>query len=66
MEKLMSKLSNRELFLLGFNPTLTKSDLTEEDGMYYVGHIVDMDGSGYVDEETAELILLEYNNGITE
>jgi len=23
-----------------------------------------MDGSGYVDEETAELILLEYNSGV--
>jgi hypothetical protein len=25
-----------------------------------------MDGSGYVDEETAELILMEYNAGVTE
>ena len=45
---------------------MTKSDLKELDGMYYVGHIVDMDGNGYVDEETAELILLEYNAGVTE
>ena len=66
MKELMSKLSNRELFLLGFNPRLTKSDLTEKDGMYYVGHIVDMDGDGWVDEETAELILFEYNSGVTE
>lgn len=66
MKELMSKLSNRELFLLGFNPRLTKSDLTEKDGMYYVGHIVDMDGDGWVDEETAELILLEHNAGVTE
>ena len=58
------QMTNRELFLLGFNPTLSKSDLTQQDGMYYVGHLIDIDGSGYVDEETAELILLEYNNGV--
>ena len=34
--------------------------------MYYVGHIIDMDGDGYVDEETAELILYEYNSGVIE
>jgi len=45
---------------------MNKTDLTQLDGMYYVGHLIDMDGSGYVDEETAELILLEYNNGVTE
>ena len=45
---------------------MKKTDLTQLDGMYYVGHLIDMDGSGYVDEETAELILLEYNNGVTE
>jgi hypothetical protein len=45
---------------------MTKTDLKQFEGMYYVGHIVDMDGSGYVDEETAELILLEYNAGVTE
>jgi len=43
---------------------MNKTDLTQEGGMYYVGHLIDMDGSGYVDEETAELILMEYNNGI--
>jgi len=43
---------------------MRKQDLTQLDGKYYVGHLIDMDGSGYVDEETAELILLEYNNGI--
>jgi hypothetical protein len=45
---------------------MKKTDLTQLDGMYYLGHLIDMDGSGYVDEETAELILLEYNAGITE
>ena len=45
---------------------MTKNDLTQEDGMYYVGHLIDIDGSGYVDEETAELILLEHNAGVTE
>ena len=45
---------------------MKKTDLTQLDGMYYVGHLIDIDGSGYVDEETAELILLEYNNGVQE
>ena len=45
---------------------MTKNDLTQQDGMYYVGHLIDIDGSGYVDEETAELILLEHNAGVTE
>ena len=45
---------------------MKKTDLKEIDGMYYVGHLIDIDGSGYVDEETAELILLEYNNGVQE
>ena len=44
---------------------MKKTDLTQLDGMYYVGHLIDMDGSGYVDEESSELILLEYN-GVTE
>ena len=34
--------------------------------MYYIGDIVDVDGDGWVDEETAELLLLEYNAGVTE
>ena len=45
---------------------MNKTDLTQLDGMYYVGHLIDIDGSGYVDEETAELILLEHNAGVTE
>ena len=32
--------------------------------MYYIGDIVDIDGDGWVDEETAELILVEYNAGV--
>jgi hypothetical protein len=43
---------------------MNKTDLTQLDGKYYVGHLIDMDGSGYVDEETAELILLEHNAGV--
>ncbi len=42
---------------------MTKSDLKQKEGMYYIGDIVDMDGDGWVDEETAELILLEHNGG---
>jgi len=43
---------------------MNKTDLTQQDGMYYVGHLSDIDGRGYVDEETAELILLEHNAGV--
>jgi hypothetical protein len=60
----MINMTNRELFLLGFNPKLTKSDLTKKDDMFYVGHIVDVDSDGYVDEETAQLILTDYNRSI--
>jgi len=41
-----------------------KSDLKQFDGLFYVGHLIDIDGDGWVDEETAELILLEYNAGV--
>ena len=51
-------------FINTIKSKMVKSELTQQDGKYYVGHLFDMDGSGYVDEETAELILLEYNNGI--
>tara|TARA_Y100000813_G_C23838173_1_gene200719 strand:+ start:189 stop:323 length:135 start_codon:yes stop_codon:yes gene_type:complete len=43
---------------------MTKTELKEKDGMYYIGDIVDIDGDGWVDEETAELILVEYNAGV--
>ena len=43
---------------------MTKTELKERDGMYYIGDIVDIDGDGCVDEETAELILVEYNAGV--
>ena len=39
-------------------------DLFCIDGLYYVGDIADVDGSPWVDRETAELILLEFNAGI--
>ena len=41
-----------------------KCDLKQWDGLFYVGHLIDIDGDGWVDEETAELILLEYNAGV--
>ena len=44
---------------------MNKTDLKQQEGLYYVGHLIDNDGSGYVDEETAELILLEHNAGVT-
>ena len=43
---------------------LTLSDLECYDFQYYVGHIADMDGSEWVNQETAELVLLEYNEGV--
>ena len=43
---------------------MTKTELKERDGMYYIGDIVDIDGDGWVDEESAELILVEYNAGV--
>ena len=45
-------------------PRLTLSDLECYDFQYYVGHIADMDGSEWVDQATAELVLLEYNAGV--
>tara|TARA_B100000073_G_scaffold224697_1_gene187202 strand:+ start:284 stop:421 length:138 start_codon:yes stop_codon:yes gene_type:complete len=45
---------------------MTKTDLKQFEGMYYIGDIVDVDGDGWVDEETAELLLVEYNAGVTE
>ena len=43
---------------------MSKSDLKQYEAMYYIGDIVDIDGDGWVDEETAELILVEYNAGV--
>lgn len=39
-------------------------DLKEIDGLFFIGEIADVDGSPWVDQETAELILLELNNGV--
>ena len=39
-------------------------DLTCIDDLYYVCDIADVDGSAWVDRATAELILLEFNEGI--
>ena len=44
--------------------SLTLADLECYDFQYYVGHIADMDGDGWVNQETAELVLLEYNAGV--
>jgi hypothetical protein len=44
--------------------SLTLVDLECYDFQYYVGHIADIDGDGWVDQETAELVLLEYNAGV--
>ena len=34
-------------------------NMNEFEGMVYIGDIVDMDGDGWVDMETAEMILAE-------
>ena len=44
--------------------SLTLADLECYDFQYYVGHIADIDGDGWVNQETAELVLLEYNAGV--
>jgi len=41
---------------------MTLKDLQEIDGLFFVGELADVDGSPWVDQETAELILLEINN----
>jgi hypothetical protein len=43
--------------------SLTLEDLEFYDSQYYVGHIIDME-YGWVNQEVAELILLEYNAGV--
>lgn len=43
---------------------LSKKDFPEYDGLYYVGDLVDVDGDGWVDEETVELIIEELNVGV--
>lgn len=43
---------------------MTLKDLKEIDGLFFVGEIADVDGSPWVDQETAELILEELNNGV--
>lgn len=40
---------------------VTLEDLMEMDGMYYVGDLIDMDGSGWVTKEEANKILEEIN-----
>jgi len=42
-------------------PLLKLSDLMELDGMYYVGDLVDMDGSGWVDKNMAQQLLDQLN-----
>ena len=42
----------------------TKDDFKCVDGMYYVGDVIDVDGSPWVFEEDLELIILELNNGV--
>lgn len=43
---------------------MTLQDLKEIDGLFFVGEISDVDGSSWVDQETAELCLLEFNQGV--
>lgn len=43
-----------------------KEDFVCKEGWYYVGHVVDVDGNPWVDEEQLELILMELNAGVTD
>lgn len=43
---------------------MTLNDLKEIDGLFFVGNLVDVDGSPWVDQETAELVLHELNSGV--
>jgi hypothetical protein len=43
------------------NTMIELKDLQEQDGLYYVGHIVDVDGDGWVTEAEALSILKAYN-----
>ena len=43
---------------------LTKEDFECVEGMYYIGNVVHIDGSLWVNEETLELIIEEINNGV--
>lgn len=40
---------------------ITLNDLMENDGMYYVADIMDVDGSGWVDKITALAIIDQIN-----
>ena len=42
----------------------TKEDFKCVDFMYYVGDVIDVDGSPWVYEEQLELIIEELNNGV--
>jgi hypothetical protein len=45
---------------------MTLEDLPHYEGFYYIGNIVEMDGSSWVEQDIAELILEEYNRGDNE
>ena len=42
---------------------ISKEDFMYLDGLYYIGDVIDVDGSPWVNEEQLELIILEINNG---
>ena len=44
----------------------SKEDFECYDDQYFVGHVIDVDGNPWVDEETLELILEELNAGVTD
>ena len=45
------------------NNMISKEDFMCLDGLYYIGDVIDVDGSPWVNEEQLELIILEINNG---
>jgi len=42
----------------------TKEDFEEMDGEYFIGHVVDADGSPWVNEQTLEMIIEELNKRV--
>ena len=41
---------------------INRTWIREIDNLYYVGHIVEVSGAGWVSREEAELVVYEYEN----
>ena len=45
---------------------MNKADFPYHEGLYYVKSFFEVNGSGWVDEEGLELLMIEYRTGITD